>query len=93
MNELENIINKFKKLKGIEKDCTFADMMGMRPAEVSRAKKQGYFTDEQCINLARGAEVEPSIVFIAREVAKEKNQNYKSVWEQALNNCLGSNKD
>tara|TARA_R100000900_G_scaffold37538_1_gene30909 strand:+ start:13327 stop:13641 length:315 start_codon:yes stop_codon:yes gene_type:complete len=84
MNAFETYLNDLKVLKGFSTEGELAEYLGLRKQEISRAKKRGYATDEQCIIVARELGVHPALVILARETIKDKNSRHSKIWEDAL---------
>lgn len=87
MSKLEDIIKIFKKNKGIKTDAEFGEIIGLTRQNAWMGRKKGKFTDEQCIIIARGVLIHPSIVFAARELQKEKNAAVMDIWEDIYRAC------
>ncbi|MAY02916.1 MAG: hypothetical protein CMQ38_08075 [Gammaproteobacteria bacterium] len=87
MSDLNAYLDELKKTKGIETDTALGEFLGIRRQEVSRARKRGYLTDEQCIYIALELGEHPLVIMLAREAAKEKNERYAAIWKSGIEAC------
>tara|TARA_R110002110_G_scaffold415821_1_gene656721 strand:- start:48435 stop:48737 length:303 start_codon:yes stop_codon:yes gene_type:complete len=84
MNYIEESLEKYRIIKGLESKEEVCHALGIKPQAWSRAVKRGYLTNDQVLHIAEGLEEPPTLLLLARDAMREKNKDVSKFYFGAM---------